>query len=235
MQPYRLAIASSSAPSCLDPPIRACEPQPRRTWRLEALAAAALTLAGVSGVWIGRQIGHRGHVEIAPPALALARRAQPAKRRERPTRQARPARAAPPKTADRAFVVGAHDPKALVAQAKKLAAIGVDLTISEVTVSRAFPRGDKTELLDDLAPITWLPLHDDTHGVLALEATRVPATSPLSAAGLVDGDCVVSIDGWDFTRDPTIDPVAKDDVLRAWSVIELVRGGHHVVLSIHWK
>jgi len=227
MQPYRLAIASSSAPSCLDPPIRACEPQPRRTWRLEALAAAALTLAGVSGVWVGRQIGHRGHVEIAPTALALARHTPRAKSRER--RQ--PARASRLTTTDHALLRGEHDPKKLTTRAKTLASLGVDVTVVDVPISNEIQ--SETILGNDFTQ--WKPVYDMENKIVALEVGGLPRSSPLHAVGLADGDRVLSVDGWDLEDDRMLDVDANAVRKRGWVVVELARGTHRVVLSIHWK
>ena len=75
MQPYRIAITSSSSPSCLDAPVRACEspPAPRTRWAKEALVASALVLAGASSAWAASAVARAGHVEIGANALAHAR------------------------------------------------------------------------------------------------------------------------------------------------------------------
>ena len=224
MQPYRLAIASSSAPSCLDPPIRACEPQPRRTWRLEALAAAALTLAGVSGVWVGRQIGHGGHVEIAPTALTLARR------HARPTRP-KAARAPRLTTSEHALLRGEHDPKKLTARAKTLASLGADVTVVDVPISNEI----QSEPIFGNDFTQWKPVFDPQGNIAALEVGGLPRSSPLHAAGLSDGDRVLSVDGWDLEDDRMLDLDANAVRKRGWVVVELARGTHRVVLSVHWK
>ncbi|HEY1956990.1 MAG TPA: hypothetical protein VGH28_15330 [Polyangiaceae bacterium] len=197
---------------------------------MQMLTAGTLVFAGVFGVWAGRAIGHGGHVEIAPTALAHARSHAPAraKRSERP----RATRAVHElTTSEHALLHGVHDPKQLVARAKTLASLGLDVTVVDVPMSDAF--STEQGFGNRFWP-TWKLVYDAQHALAALEVAEMPRASPLRVAGLTDGDRVESIDGWRFQEDEIdkLDPNAVRK--RGWVVVELERGGHHVVLSIRW-
>lgn len=234
MQPYRIAITSSSSPSCLDAPVRACEspPPPPVRWAKEALVASALVLVGASSVWAANAVARAGHVEIAPNALAHVRAkhrpAQPPARSRSAVRRETPA-----PTAARALLVGVHDPKVLVDRAKKLEGLGLDLSVVDVPISdvvaSSWPDGSA------LWPASWLPIYDRSRTLSGFEIVGIPATSPLRVAGFADGDRVLAVDGYDFRDDALGKLDAKLVLRRGWVVVEVERGEHRVVLSLHWR
>jgi hypothetical protein len=232
MQPYRLAIASTTSPTCRDPPLRPCAgAAPRR--RLEGFAGlgVALALGAVTAAFAVRAEAAmtRGHVEIDPHALVVARRHAVAPR-ARAVRTARVPVAKVEPLAPRALLVGVHDPGKLVARAKTLASMGLDVSVAEVRLAHDFSAWTDLGFL----PRTSQPIYDARGAIGAFELHGIPRDSPVRVAGFTEGDRLLGIDGYDFGDDS----IRNLDVLRArtrgWLVAELARGDHHVVLSVRW-
>jgi hypothetical protein len=229
--PYRFALASRNAPTCLDPPIRACRaPEPPR--RVEMALALALGVVAATGLYAERAIGHGGHVEIAPGAVALARPHAPAHAHAHArARTPPPARTAPAPPAQHALLKGLHAPKELVARARKLEALGADVAVMEVSIPSLFASwpGD-----DQLWPSSYQPVYGLGRRLEGLAVHGVPAESPLRVAGIADGDVVLGIDGYDFGDLSLREIDAAAVRARGWLVVEIARAEHHVVLSIRW-
>jgi membrane-associated protease RseP (regulator of RpoE activity) len=241
MNPYRLALSPAASSSCLDPPrARSCAEErapPKR--RIEMLLAAAFGAALATGSYALHAVGHGGHVEIAPAALALAHahtHAQTKPKKVASAQKREPHRAERTESAlfpQRAWVAGSHDPKTLFARAKQLESIGLDVTVVDVPL--ATPLGMWTDVAANVFPMHSLPVHDAAGHVDALEIHGLPLSSPLRVAGIAEGDELLAIDGYRFDNDTIRDIDVVAARARGAVTVELVRAGHHVVLSIHWK
>ena len=234
MNPYRLALPLHTS-SCLDPPRAAC-PEPAKKNRIEWLLGAGLGVALVTGIYVSHAIGHGGHVEIGPAAIAHARAHSPPPKKE--TRHAKSPlpRQVEPRftTPTRAWLTGSHDAKALTARARQLATMGLDVTVVDVPLSSALTQWP--DFRENYFPMDSVPIRDAISGhVDAIEIRGLPESSPLRVAGIANGDQLLGIDGYRLDDDS----FRFVDVLgiraRGAMVVELARGGHRVVLSIHWK
>ena len=192
------------------------------------LVFACAFLTGAVGAITFRAVGHGGHVEIAPAAIAHARAAHRVTKREaRPT----PPPPAPLASAPAAFLSGVHEPKALLARARELQSLGLDVSVVDVQMGKPFT--EWPDRMIDFWPTASVPLYGRDHRLDGLEIHGIPRHSALRVAGLVDGDQLLGIDGSTLAEDKMeIDP----NVIRhrGWMVVEIARGDHHVVLSIHW-
>jgi hypothetical protein len=219
--PYRLAMSCLDGPPPLDPPRK-------RQFPIEALILACAFVAAGSGIATLHAIGHGGHVEIGPAALAHAKKpkARPA---PPPTRSVTPREEQRPVAQAALLRGGTHDPKTLLALAKQLQSLGLDVTVAEVQIAKSLE-----SLTNESVWPRLLPVRGAGGAVDAMEVRGMPASSPLRAAGFADGDQVVAIDGYDIERG-----VAGVDALhtkqRGWTVVEVTRANHHVVLSIRWQ
>jgi len=218
--PYRLAM------SCLDTPRTPCdEPPRRRHFPIEALMLACAAVAAGTGVATLHAVGHGGHVEIGPAALAHLKKSKPVEKKpprphvERPTSVAQTP----------LLRGGAHDGKTLLATAKQLEAVGFDVTVAEVTLAKMQWSGA------NVWPARVVSVHGPSGHVDGVELHDIPHDSPLRAAGIADGDQLLGINGYSFA-DGSIDQGA--DLMNARNlgptVVEIARGNHHVVLSIRW-
>ncbi len=236
MNPYRLALPLHTS-SCLDPPRATCLEPPKKR-RIEWLLGAGIGVALVTGMYASHAIGHGGHVEIAPAALAHAR-AHITKRE--PRRKTVPAATRAPDTTPHAvtapthaWLVGSHDAKSLTSRARQLASMGLDVTVVDVPLSNALAQWP--DFRENSFPMDSVPVRDTASGhVDAIEIRGLPESSPLRVAGIANGDQLLGIDGYRLEDDS----LRFVDVLgiraRGSMIVELARGGHHVVLSIHWK
>jgi hypothetical protein len=217
--PYRLAM------SCLDTPPAPCEPpKKRRQLPMEVLVLACAFVAAVAGIATLHAVGRGGHVEIAPAAVAHARRAPVQKQRTPP--RARIERDAPILQAP--FLRGGtHDPKTLLGVAKQLQSVGLDLTVSEIEIAKPIAPSVKWP--------TFIPVRGSGDRRYGLELTGMAPTSPFAALGLANGDEILAVDGYDLAESGGIHII---DLLqpyqRHWVIVEIARGVHHVVLSIQW-
>ncbi len=231
--PYRLALSSATSPTCLDPPLRACDPPPtKKRPRIEILLAGCAVIAGTVGVVTLHAVGHGGHVEIAPAALAHARS------HVRPKREATPAPThtrteRPPAVAKMPFLSGAHEPKELLSHARELQSLGLDVSIVDVQMAKPFTEWPDTQL--DFWPTSSVPVYGPARHLDALELHGVPLGSTLRVAGIAEGDQLLGIDGYTLAGD-TLQTKLDPNVIRKRGsmVVEIARGDHHVVLSIHW-
>ena len=232
MQPYRVALASKASPSCLDPPIRACEPPPTARVRVGAAVVVAIAMASaLGGVCAARAAAHRGNIEIGPAALRHAR----VHSTRRAPRTTIASRTRPPTATvlERPLVVGVHSPKELAARAKQLASLGLDVGVGEVTL----PGDVSAEVFaPSFWPATWVTHGDATRAVDSLELRGLPTSSPLRVANLQDGDQILAVDGC-AVGDACFHELDARRVLgRGWVVVEIARGGgHHVLLTIRWR
>jgi hypothetical protein len=188
-----------------------------------ALVAVFGIVAAVGGFTL-RAVGHGGHVEIAPHALALMHKAS----RPPPKPESRPAPVSN-LVAMRPWVGGGHDPARLVARAREMQGLGLDMTVIEVPFGKRVAHSDLSTLWPES-----LPIYGRDHHVDALELRHVPAESLLRVAGVSEGDELLGIDGYRFDDDSFDGLDTRAIQKRGSVVIELGRGGHHVVLSIRW-
>jgi len=218
--PYRLAM------SCLDTPPATLDPPRRRHLPIEALMLACGIVAAVTGLLTLHAVGHGGHVEIAPAAIAHARRA-PIQRRQ-PTQPR--ARIEEPKPVAQTPLLrgGTHDPKTLLAVARQLQSVGLDLTVLEVEIAHPpTPFGDQ-----HMWPML-VPLRGQNNRLESLELHGLSPASQFAAAGLANGDRILTIDGYDI--DDAIDAIDFGRPQKLGRlIVEIARGVHHVVLSIRW-
>ncbi len=240
MQPYRTTDAalcltpwSATTHTCLDPPRETAEAK-RRGPFFELVVSTLIACAFVGGVGFGslslNELGRSGHIEIAPNALARhpKRPANAAKKAEPAAQGGLPLPASTLKPV-RPFLGGVHDPKKLLAWARELETIGLDVTVSEVPLSKVLSDTPHQEVW----PTQSRPIHG-YGGVEAFELRGIPASSPLRVLGIADGDQLLGIDGYRFDNDSfySIDMLAIQK--RGFAVVELARGEHHVVLGIRW-
>jgi hypothetical protein len=232
-QPYRqLACAPVHPHTCLDPP-RTCQPSASASPQMRLLLDMAIVVIGVlsvGGIAAAAVTSTRGHVEIAPNALTKITK-KPPMRTPRATPPPPPTATASQLAWVPAWIGGSHDPKKLLERARALEALGLDMTVIEVSL--ADPA--LAVRLDEMWPQTTLPVYDASrHSVEAFELRALPLRSPLRAAGFADGDQVLGIDGYRFDEGT----IADIDVLaiqkREHAVVEVVRGTHHVALSLRW-
>ena len=216
--PYRLAM------SCLDspPPL---EPPKKRQFPIEALILACAFVAAGSGLATLHAVGHGGHVEIGPAALAHSKKKPkpvektPAPRVERPTSLAQMP----------LLRGGAHDSKTLLATAKQLEALGLDVTVTEVQLAK-MPASPA-----DFWPASTISVRGSGGHIDGVELHGIPRESPIRVVGIADGDQLLGVNGYSFADD-TIEGAGLMHARNlGWTIVEIARGNHHVVLSIHWQ
>jgi hypothetical protein len=200
---------------------------------MEALIFACALIAAGTGIATFHAVGHGGHIEIGPAAVAHAH-AHAQKTRVEPKRSRTPP-APPPSTSalvgQRPLLRGAHDPKALLATAKDLQWMRLDVSIGAVEMAKPFLTRDAYA---DFWPGRVLPVYGPGDHIDGLELRGIPADSPLREAGFADGDQLLGIDGYDFYDDTFKNVDVVQARKRGWAVVEIARANHHVVLSIHW-
>ncbi len=219
--PYRLAL------SCLDTPPAPCEPPRKRQFPIEALVLLCAFVAAGTGIATLHAVGHGGHVEIGPAALAHVKKTKP-----KPVEKTSRSHVERPASVAQAPLLrgGTHDGKTLLATAKQLEALGLDLTVAEVELA-------KMEWSDaKIWPARFVSVHGPGGHVDGVELQGIPRDSPLRAAGLADGDQLLAVNGYTFADD-TIEQGTSLMHARnlGWTVVEIARGDHHVVLSIRWQ
>jgi hypothetical protein len=218
--PYRFAL------SCLDTP-PPCEPPLKRRLPIEALILACAFVAAGSGIATLRAVGHGGHVEIGPAALAHVKAAHKPKPERKATSVETPTAVAQAPL----LRGGTHDPKALVAIAIKLQSLGLDVTTCDVQIAKPIATADAYV---DMFPARVINVVGPGNHLDGLELRDFPSGSPLREAGLAEGDQLLGVNGFDLADDT----MRHVDVLptrsRGWAVVEVARANHHVVLSIHW-
>jgi membrane-associated protease RseP (regulator of RpoE activity) len=218
--PYRLAL------SCLDTP-PAPEPPRKRQFPIEALVLLCAFVAAGTGIATLHAVGHGGHVEIGPAALAHVKKTKPIEKHPRP----RVERAASSAIAQAPLLRGgAHDGKTLLATAKQLEALGLDVTVADVELAKM------EWSAKSMWPARFVSVHGPGGHVDGVELQGIPLDSPLRAAGLAEGDQLLAINGYSFADD-TIEQGTSLMQARnlGWTVVEIARGDHHVVLSIRWQ
>jgi hypothetical protein len=217
--PYRLAM------SCLDTPPSPLDPPRRRHIPIEALMLACAAIAAGTGLATLHAVGHGGHVEIGPAALAhLKKKPKPVETKPRPHVERPTSVAQMP-----LLLEGSHEPKTLLATAKQLQTLGLDVTVVEVQLpKRLSPAG--------FFPASTLSVRDRYGNIDGVELHGVPPDSPIRAAGLADGDQLLGINGYTFVDD-TIGQATllMNGKSLGWTIVEIARGNHHVVLSIRWQ
>jgi len=191
------------------------------------LVFACAFLTGAVGAATYRAVGHGGHVEIAPAAIAHARG-------HRPKREVRPAPPppAPAASAPAPFLYGVHEPKTLLARARELQSLGLDVSVVDVQMGKTFT--EWPDRMSDFWPTASVPLYGRDHHLDGLEIHGIPQRSPLRVAGLVDGDQLLAIDGYPLASDDKMEIDPNVIRHRGSMIVEIARGDHHVVLSIHW-
>ncbi len=234
MHPYRLLpSASTNAHTCADPPFRACSGFSDDD-RWSRFASNVLTvvvlgaLMGVSGVGVARALTEGGRIDIAPTALAHIEK--------KPAKETKPAsKPAPPTKSSlapvRPWLGGTHDPKKLLERANALEALDLDMTVADVHMSSP----DPLTAAQAVWPTTLLPVYTREGKPVSFELRSFPKDSPLQQAGFREGDQLLGIDGYSFngTSIGDMDPLAVQK--RGSAVVELARGDHHIVLSLHWR
>lgn len=202
---------------------------------MEALVLGCAFVAACTGIATYHAVGHGGHIEIGPAALAHAHPRPPARKRRTETQRTRtPPSPTSALVAQAPFLRGGtHDPKALLATAKDLQKLHVDVSISEVAMAASFTSSYPDTYLD-FWPARIEPVYGPGHHLDGLELLTIPPESPLREAGLAAGDQLLGIDGYDFTDDTYRSVDVLEARKRGWAVLEIARANHHVVLSIHW-
>ncbi len=242
MNPYRLALTTTRASTCFDPPPSPCADDARVSAprRMHFLVAASFGASLAVGAFALHAVGHGGHIEIAPTAISHAAHAKKKKDKPHVALPAKNATASPPAqarreltTPEQAWLVGVHDQKTLVMHARELAALGLDVSVVEVQLSNDLATWSSTHV--NAFPVDLVPLRSATSNVDALSIHNMPENSPLRIAGIENGDELLGINGFRFDSDT----LRYDDVLgirsQGWLVAEIARSRHHIVLSIHWK
>lgn len=221
--PYRLAM------SCLDS-ATPLEPPRKRQFPIEALILACAFVAAGSGIATLHAVGHGGHVEIGPAALAhLKKKPQPALKKPTPPPPPRIER--PASLAQMPLLRGgAHDSKTLLATAKQLEALGLDVTVAEVQLAK-LPSSPS-----DFWPASTVSVRGREGHIDGVDLHGIPPGSPIRVAGIADGDQLLGVNGYSFADD-TIEKGMQLMNARnlGWTIVEIARGNHHVVLSIHWQ
>ncbi len=220
MHPYRL--------SAFDPPSE--PPAPLRQSK-RGIALAVLLPFTVGALFAAATVGtyDRGRIEIGLAALQHARAAKKHSR----TPPAAPFAAGKQMrreaiTARYPWLRNIHDPKELTLRAKELESIGFDITFVEVTLSNDLVTHT------NLWPAQSLPVYAYGH-VDGMELRGIPKESPLLAAGFSEGDWILGVDGYRFDNGTIYDADIAAIEKRGWSVVELIRGDHHIAVSVHWK
>jgi len=240
-QPYRQMVLASGAPmTCLDPPRTppcADTPPPRdgalrKLWSL-APAAFFFALVGTPAlaVVLAAPHAHDGRIEVGPTALARLRAGRPANTQPRihvppPAPPPRVA-VAPPRTIAPWFDSSEHDPAKIVAGARRVQAMGVDLTVVDVELARS-----TIDCFDTFGYWPAVALPTGTH-TTALDLGDLPSDSPAIAAGLQKHDLLLSIDGYpvDGWKAADIERIRG----RGSLALEIERNGRRILLTIHWR
>jgi hypothetical protein len=229
MQPYRLSPMPLTPHTCLDPPRVPCAARPaRERLSVGVVLIAVFGIVAAVGGFMLRTVGYGGHVEISPHALALLHKTK----HDAPPKKKAESRA--PTASNlvpiRPWLGGGHDPARLLARAREMQGLGLDMTVIEVPFGKRLAHSDLSTLWPES-----LPIYGHDHHVDALELRKVPTESLLRVAGVADGDELLGIDGYRFDDDTfnSMDtlPIQK----RGWVVVELGRARHHVVLSLRWN
>ena len=210
--PYRLAM------SCLDtPPPPPLDPPRKRQFPIEVLVLACAFVAAGSGVATLHAVGHGGHVEIGPAALARLKY-KPHEHVDRPTSVAQVP----------LLRGGAHDSATLLATAKQLQTLGLDVTVVEVQLAK-LPSSALS-----LWPESTVAVRGSGGHVDGVELRGIPRDSPMRVAGFAEGDQLLGVNGFSFVDDT----IAEAGLMRAsnlgWTIVEIARANHHVVFSIRW-
>jgi hypothetical protein len=221
--PYRLAM------SCLDTPAASLDPPRARHFPIEALVCACALVAAGTGVATLHAVGHGGHIEIGPAALAHVKKKPKPIENKPATRRAAVER--PASVAQMPLLRGdVHDSKTLLATAKQLESLGVDLTVVEVQLPK-MASADGYIWPESTVAVRGAAGHID-----GLEVRDIPRNSPLRMAGLADGDQLLGLNGFTFVDDTIERGVGLQHARNGgWMVAEIARGNHHVVLSIRWQ
>jgi hypothetical protein len=130
----------------------------------------------------------------------------------------------------RPWLGGTHDPKELLARGRHMRSIGLDITVVEVPLAWSLVRYGT----HDLWPQESLPVYGYGHHVDAFEIQKLSPQSMLRVAGLANGDELLGIDGYRFDDDSFRDIDTAAIQKRGWTVVEIARAEHHLVLSIKW-
>ncbi len=141
-----------------------------------------------------------------------------------------PALLAAPRLLNRAGSSG-HDPKALLAEAERLAAAGADLTILRAAVPRAVVWGAITT---EGAPALLSPVRDGHGRVAGARIAGFPADSFPLVAGLSNGDVITSINGFPISSPELISEAYQTSRRAGMAVAEVIRGRRRVVLAVTW-
>ena len=218
--PYRLAM------SCLDTPRAPCEPPTKRHFPIEALMLACAFVAAGTGLATLHAVGHGGHVEIGPAALSHLKKPKPKAIEQKPRAHVERAESLAQAPLLRG---GTHDGKTLLATAKQLEAIGLDVTVAEVQL----PKMQWSDA--NVWPARVVSVHGPGGHVDGVELHGIPRDSPLRAAGIAEGDQLLAINGYSFADDTIEQGTSLMNARNlGWTVVEIARGNHHVVLSIRW-
>lgn len=218
--PYRFAL------SCLDTPPAPCEPPKKRTLPIEALILACAFVAAGSGIATLHAVGHGGHVEIGPAAIAHLKKSahKPVEKKPRPHVERPTSVAQTPLLRG-----GAHDAKTLFATAKQLEALGLDVTVADVQLAK-LPSDPSS-----FWPASTVSVRGQGGHIDGVELHGIPTDSPIRLAGLADGDQLLGVNGYSFADDTIEQGTALMHARNlGWTIVEVARGNHHVVLSIHW-
>lgn len=235
-QPYRQMVLASGAPmTCLDPPRNPhCpEPPPARS-RLASLARLALFTACIASpalvVLLAAANANAGRVEVSAEALSRLRPRRTATSHAHvvlpPPTTPTPA-ARPPRVIMSWFDSSEHSPSKIVAEARQLQAMGVDLTVVDVELARS-----TVDCFDTFGYWPAVALPTGTH-TAALDLGDLPSDSPAIAAGLQKHDVLLSIDGYriDGWRQADIELIRA----RGSVALEVERNGRRILLTIHWR
>lgn len=234
-----MVLASGAPVTCLDPPRTppcAEEPPPRagKLRKLWSLAPAAFFFALVGApalaVVLVASHAHAGKIELGPEALARLRARKPASTPQRvhlPPPTPPPAAVAPPRNLAPWFDSREHDPANIVAGARRVQAMGVDLTVVDVELARS-----TIDCFDTFGYWPAVALPTGTRNV-ALDLGDLPSDSPAIAAGLQKHDVLLSIDGY------PLDAWSRRDIEairgRGSVALEIERSGRRILLTIHWR
>jgi len=216
--PYRLAL------SCLDTPPAPCEPPKKRQFPIEALMLACAFVAAVCGIATLHAVGHGGRVEIAPAALTHLTKPKP---KPRPTKHVEPR---PTSLAQLPLLRGgAHDSKTLFTAAKQLEDAGLDVTVMDVRLpSKQWPQ-------ESFFPASTPAVRGLNGHIDGVELRGIPSDSPMRLVGITEGDQLLGVNGYSFADDTMEGAGLLYARNLGWTIVEIARGNHHVVLSIHWQ
>jgi hypothetical protein len=191
------------------------------------MLACAFVAAG-TGIATLHAVGHGGHIEIGPAALAHLKKTKP-----KPVPVVHKSREPTPRATSVAQLPllrgGAHDSATLFKTANELEALGLDVTVVEVHLRDAH-----------FSPDTFFPKSTpavrgrDGH-IDGVELLGIPRESPLRLVGITEGDQLLGINGYSFADDSI---ERGTELMHArnlgWTIVEIARGNHHVVFSIRW-